>query len=98
MSVGDNDLPMFFQDCDLVTVSSGGQFMGFLEVPESLDAFGLGVKASEVRANLQLRFVPASAPNLAHGALLTVKGTQYKVRSVHREGDGQVAVAELALP
>lgn len=99
MGVGDSDLAVFFQDCDTVTVASGGQFMGFLEVPEVLDAFApLGVRASEVRGNLSLRFATGQAPALAHGSLLSVKGTQYKVRSVHKEGDGQISVAELALP
>ena len=98
MSVGDGDLAIFFQDSDLVTVTAdGSQFMGHLEVPEVLDAFApLSVKAGEVRGNLTLRF--ANGPALAHGALLTVKGTQYKVRSVHKEGDGQISLAELALP
>jgi hypothetical protein len=99
MGVGDSDLAVFFQDGDLVTVTGGGQFMGHLDIPEVLDAFSpLGAKAGEVRGNLSLRFATGQAPSLAHGTQLTVKGTTYKVRSVRKEGDGQVSNAELALP
>ena len=99
MAIGDQDIQAgtFFRDCTLVTTADGGaQFMAHFEYPDALANFSpLNVMAPEVASRPEIRYSTTDA-DLEHGTVLLINGAQWKVRSVRREGDGQVSCAELA--
>ena len=100
MAFGDNDLGIFFQDGDLVTrTAPAAPFMAHFDIPEVLDTFSpMQLKAGEMAARPTIRYATAASPDLVHGETITVRGTQYRVRSPRKEGDGQTSVAELSVP
>lgn len=100
MAFGDGDLDIFFQDGDVVTrTAPNPDFMAHFDIPEKVDTFSpLTLRAGEVAARPTIRFATASAPDLAYGHLVGVRGVQYRVRTVSKQNDGQESLAELSEP
>lgn len=99
MAFGDDDLDVFFQDGDEVTIRpSGKTFQANFNTPEKIETFGtLNVKTPEVASRLQIEFSTAAAKEagLARNSEITVKGVRYVVRQIQAQADGKVSIAEL---
>lgn len=96
---GSRDIAIFFQDGSLVTRQPGGaSFMAHFDYPDMIENFSQigGQQLGQVEGHPALRFATIAALDLQRGNLVTIGGVQYRVRSVDKEGDGQVSVARLA--
>lgn len=101
MAFGDTDLDIFFQDGTVVTLADKSTFMAHFDLPEKIEQYGAPkVMAGEIAGQPTIRYSTARQPaSFGRGTLITINGTQYKVRSAEREpGDGLVSIAQLANP
>lgn len=96
MAYGSSDLPAMLSDFGEVVVFGAYTSKGILD--HQTDVQDLGDQMAVLGSTISILIQVSALPGLKKASAITVGGTSYKVREIHRQDDGQLARVFLELP
>ncbi len=96
MPYGSNDLPFMLADFGEVVVF--GVYTSKAILDHQTDVQDLGDQMAVLGSTISILFQVSALPGLKKASAITVGGTSYKVREIHKQDDGQLARAFLEMP